>query len=169
MQSLLTPTPFLRHRAQQNHANDNQREDVGPPLMSASVIDCPTFPASPQPRRNSLKEKVANKEPGEGEGVGGGRRGGFYPAGSEVWERSGKVRWGSKRGGRWAEPTGVSPGRAPLPVSSRCKRLTQPGSEGSEWDGSTATQPAPPPAGGTNLFLHPEVDKCETCCWFLQD
>lgn len=130
--------------------------------------------SSPQRRCNSVKENVANKEPG--------KRGGGEEARAASWFIRPGQRCGNALGtsvpAQSAAADGQSRqasllGRAPHPVSSQCKRLTQPGSKGSGV--SRATRPAPPhltpppPAGGTNLFQQPEVDKCETCRRFPQD
>lgn len=64
-----------------------------------------------------------------------------YPAGSEVCERSGNVRSAQSVAAGGQRRQAFLRGWAPHPVSSRYKRLTQPGSKGS--GGSCTAQPTP--------------------------
>lgn len=123
--------------------------------------------SSPQRRCNSVRVNVANKEPGK--------------RGEE--RKDELASWFIRPGQRCGNALGTSApaqsvaaagqsrqaslrGHTSHPVSSRRKRLTQPGSKGPRVSPAT---PPPPAAGGTNLFQHPKVDKYETCRRFRQD
>lgn len=99
--------------------------------------------SSPQRRCNSVKENVANKEPGKrGRGEEGRAASWFIRPGQRCGNALGTSAPAQSVAANGQSRQASLRGRAPHPVSSRCKRLTQPGSKGS--GGSRATQPAPP-------------------------
>lgn len=135
--------------------------------MSPSVIDCPPSRPAPLPalrrRCNLVKENVANREwRGEEGWVTRGLSGRVRGVGM-VWECPLGVRASSQMG----RANRRLSRQMPHPVGgyrkhSRCKRLTQQGSAGQESVRPHLPSPSVS-AGGTNLFQHPRMDKCETC------
>lgn len=96
--------------------------------------------SSPQRRCNSVKENVANKEPGKrGRGEEGRAASWFIRPGQRCGNALGTSAPAQSVAADGQSRQASLQGRAPHPVSSRCKRLTQPGSKGS--GGSRATLP----------------------------